>query len=139
MKRFVSMLLTVILLCTGMVYVAHAEEAVPYASAYFSSYGASLTKVSSGRIKISFSATGTGICTRIGVASYMVQKLDSDGTWDDVTGLLPGSTGTNTTTYTFSKYFNGVRGETYRVKVVFTCTLNGDSETKSYTSGRVKA
>ena len=139
MKRFVSMLLTVILLCTGMMYVAHAEEATPYASAYFSSYGASLTKVSSGRIEISFSTTGTGICTRIGVANYYVEKLNSRGNWEAVTGLLPGSTGTNTTTYTFSKYFNGVRGETYRVKVTFICTLNGDSETKSYTSGRVKA
>lgn len=139
MKRFASLLLAMILLCTGMVFVAQAEEATPYASAYFTSYGTNLSRVGGGRIRISFSATGTRVCTRIGVASYMVQKLGSDGSWDDVTGMLSGATATNTTSYSFAKYFNGVSGETYRVKVTFICTLNGDSETKNYTSGRITA
>ena len=92
-----------------------------------------------GGINITFKAVGTGLCNQIGVASYTVQKKNDAGEWVDVSGLLSGQTGSNVASYTFGRYFQGVAGETYRVKVTFLCTINNSTETKSYTSGTVTA
>ena len=139
MTRFIALLMAMMILCPCFAVVSHAEDSAPYASAFFTSYGTTLSKEGNGRIKIIFSATGTNICNKIGVASYTVERLDDYGNWVNVSGLLNGSTGTNLNTYTFSRYFNGVRGETYRVQVVFTCIINNDGETQNYTSGMITA
>ena len=139
MKRFVSLLIAMMLFCMGIIPCAQAEEIAPYSSNFFTSYGTTLSKEGNGRIKIVFSTTGTRICNELGVATYQVQRLDDDGDWVDVSGLLNGSTGRYLTTYTFSRYFNGVAGETYRVNVTFTCVINDDGETQSYTSGAIEA
>ena len=92
-----------------------------------------------GLIGITFRAVGTDICNQIGVASYHVDRLDENGNWVNVSGLLSGQTGTNVASYTFGRYFQGVAGETYRIQVSFLCVINNTSEIKSYTSGRITA
>lgn len=136
MKKVLSLMLIFTLLCPCLFAYALAENR---ASNYFSSYGTSLSAPGGGRIGITFKAVGTDICNQIGVANYMVQKKNDAGNWEDVSGLLSGQTGSNVASYTFGRYFQGVAGETYRVKVTFLCTINNSTETKSYTSGTVTA
>lgn len=139
MKRFLSLLIAMILMCSCFAVAAHAAEADTRASAFFTGYGTTLSKQGGGRIRITFSASGTTICNQIGVASWQVEKLNSSGEWVAAGSTQSGSMGSNRNTYTFSRYFNGVAGETYRVKVTFVCTINNATETKNYTSGRITA
>lgn len=139
MKRIISIIMLAFMLCSIIPVACFAEEGITSrASDYFSSYGAHLAYQSDGRIKIVFSASGTQICTQIGVASYQIQEKGSDGSWDDFGGLLSGRTGSNVQSYTFSKYFTPNEGKKYRVTCTFTCTIDGmGSETKTYTSGTI--
>ncbi len=140
MKRLISLVMAVTMLLGCISCVVYAEaEIVPYNSSYFISYGTTLSKEGDGRIKIIFQACATGVASSVGVATYEVDKLDSDGNWEDCTGLRTGETGTNVGSYTYSIYFNGKPGETYRVKVTFICDMDGGYETKTYTSGRITA
>ena len=136
MKKALSLMLIFTLLCPCLFASVLAETR---ASNYFSSYGTSMTAVGSGRIAITFRAVGTDICNQIGVATYTVQRREDNGNWTDVSGLLSGQTGSNVASYTFGRYFQGVAGETYRVKVTFLCVIGTGAETKSYTSGTVTA
>ena len=138
MKRFVTILLLVAVLMNAFVLCASAEaSAGARNSNYFSSYGVHLTDMGSGKIKIAFSATGTGLCDELGVATYYVVRKDSSGNWEEVSDLLSGKTASNVTSYTFSKYFYGIEGESYRVKATFISTINGSSEFKTITSGTI--
>ena len=139
MKNVLSLLLVVTLLCSSLFSFVYAEENAARSSNYFISYGTSMSAPGGGGINITFKAVGTDICNQIGVASYTVQKKNDAGEWVDVSGLLSGQTGTNVASYTFGRYFQGVAGETYRVKVTFCCTIGTSSEYKSYTSGTVTA
>lgn len=139
MKRFATLLLTLIMLMTCMLPCAQAENAAPRSSNFFTSYGTTLSKEGNGRIKIVFSTTGTCVCNQLGVATYHVEKQNENGKWENVSDTLYGSMGTNITNYTFSRYFNGVAGETYRVKVNFICVINNACETQAYTSGIITA
>lgn len=139
MKRFVTFIMALMLLLSCTIPFAQAEDAMSRSSNFFCSYGTTLSKEGNGRIKIVFSTTGIGICNQLGVANYQVQRLDDDGEWVDVSGMLNGSMATGLTNYTFSRYFNGVAGDTYRVKVIFLCVINNASETQAYTSGQITA
>lgn len=139
MKRFVTLLMALMLLVSCAIPCAQAENPAPRSSNFFTSYGTSLSKEGNGRIKIVFSTTGTAICNQLGVANYQVQKLNDDGEWVDISGMLNGSMATGLTNYTFSRYFNGVSGDTYRVKVTFLCVINNASEVQNYTSGQITA
>lgn len=139
MKRFLFVLLVFVLVC-GMVPLAQAESAIqPRDSAFFSSYGTTLSRQGGGTIKIVFGATGMGICNTLGVATYEVERLNDEGYWEDCSGLLDGQTASNVGSYTFSRYFYGIPGEVYRVKVTFYCSIDGEAEFKSYTSRRIEA
>jgi len=139
MKRLLSLTLVILMAFPCMALAAQPEEIAPYASNYFTSYGTSLGNQGNGVILITFSTTGTGICDTIGVANFWVERRDDNGNWENVTGVVPGQTASGVVTYTFSKYFQGVPGETYRVQVVFISLRNGGGETKSYTSATIKA
>ena len=113
----------------------------PQASNYFASYGTVLSDRGGHVMHITFSTVGVGLCSELGVSTYRVQKLvtDSDGQqyWVDVTNDLPGSIGYNVNAHTFGINFQGIGGETYRVKCTFVCHKTGmGTEYKSYTSGR---
>ena len=136
MKKALSLMLVFTLMCPCLFAYALAETR---ASNYFSSYGTSMSAPGGGGINITFRAVGTGICNQIGVATYQVQRREDNGNWTDVSGLLSGQTGSNVASYTFGRYFQGVAGETYRVKVTFLCVIGTGAETKSYTSGTVTA
>ena len=136
MKNVLSIMLILTILCSCVFSYALAETR---ASNYFTSYGTTMSAPGNGGIAITFRAVGTDICNQIGVASYFVERLDDDGDWTSVSGLLSGQTGTNVASYTFGRYFQGVAGETYRIQVTFCCTINNSSEYKSYTSGRITA
>lgn len=139
MKRFLSVL-TILVFVFGMATLAQAEsEIMPRDSAFFSSYGTTLSRQGGGTIKIVFTANGMGICNTLGVATYEVERLYDEVHWEDCSGLLDGQTGSNVGSYTFSRYFYGMPGEVYRVKVTFTCVIDGEVEHKSYTSGRIEA
>jgi len=140
MKKLISLVLLVSLLCGCLSSLAYAApEFAPYNSAYFISYGTTLSKEGSGKIKITFQANATGVATSVGVASYQVEKLNKDGKWESCTGPLDGETGSQVGSYTYSDLFYGIPGETYHVVVTFICVMNGGGETKTYTSGRITA
>ena len=136
MKTTLSIILILTILCSCVFSYALAETR---ASDYFSSYGTSMSAPGGGRIAITFRAVGTDICNQIGVASYHVDRLDENGNWVNVSGLLSGQTGTNVASYTFGRYFQGVAGETYRIQVTFVSAIGTGMEFKSYTSGRITA
>ena len=147
MKNLNKMVSLILALCFVLGLSCPAQAAVnppaeTFSSNYFACYGAALSDAGGHKLSVTFSTTGMGICDELGVANYAVQKLvtldDGSTGWMDVTGTLSGSTGHNVGSYTFSILFQGVAGETYRVRAVFICvkTINGvaSSETKSYTS-----
>ena len=140
MKRFIALLLALmLLLCSTVAFATENNEEMPRQSNYFISYGTTLSAIGGGKISVTFSCTAVGYATTLGVATYVVQRKDSSGNWEDASGWLTGKTGSNVHTYSFSKTINGTAGQTYRVKCTFICTKNGTSETKSYTSGSKKA
>jgi len=134
MKRYLAMVLVLILaLCIGAVAVA--EENDTRASDYFSGYGITLSKPGSARINITFSCSAVGTASQIGVSNYSVQRYDEDvAHWYTVSGPHSGSYSYNASSHSFAKTFQGVSGETYRVKCTFACVKNGTMESKSYTS-----
>lgn len=143
MKKFISLLLVLMM---AFIYTVPAIAAIdppadPQASNYFTSYGTVLSDRGGHVMHITFSTVGVGVCSELGVANYWIQKLmtDSDGNqyWVDVTGVLTGSISYNVNAHTFGINFQGIGGETYRVKCTFYCAKSGmGSEHKSYTSGR---
>lgn len=135
MKRFMAFIMAVIMvLCFTSFSVA--ESATTRDSNYFQSYGISLAKPGSSKINITFSCAAVGTASQIGVSNYSVQRYD-DGSWTAVTEWLDGSYSYNASSHSFAKTFQGVSGETYRVKCTFLCTKDGTTETKSYTSRSV--
>lgn len=139
MKKLIAAMTLLVLLTTTLFPGAVAEAPQTRDSAYFTSYGTSMSAIGDGKIHITFKTVGTGICNQLGVASYHVEKLNSAGEWVNVSGSLSGQTGTNVSSYTFARIFQGVEGETYRVQVTFTCIIGTSGETKSYTSGNITA
>ena len=143
MKKFISLMLVLMM---AFIYTVPAMAAInppadPQDSDYFSSYGTALSDRGGHVMHITFSTVGVGLCSELGVSTYEVEKLvtDSDGNqyWTDVTGLLSGSIGYNVNAHTFGINFQGIGGETYRVKCTFFCSKTGmGSEFKYYTSGR---
>lgn len=139
MKRSLSILLILTLLCSCSLSFAMADTPISRASDYFTCYGTTMSAPGSGLIGITFKAVGTDICNQIGVANYTVEKLYDNGVWGNVSGSLSGQTGTNVASYTFGRFFQGVAGETYRIQVTFVCVIGSGMEHKSYTSGSITA
>ena len=140
MKRFIALLLAMILLvCSTAAFATADNEEQPRQSNFFASYGTSLSAIGGGKIRVTFTCTAVDYATTLGVVNYEVERKNSSGNWEDVSGWLTGQTGSNVHTYSFSKTINGTAGQTYRVRCTFICAKNGGVETKSYTSGRKKA
>ena len=136
MKKMISLALVIVLMCNTL-SVCFAETPGMRSSNYFHCYGTNMCDAGNGVLSITFSCVGMGVCSQLGVATYSVEKLNDDGDWVNVSGLLDGQTGSNTAAYAFGRYFYGVSGETYRVNVTFVCVLNGGMEFKSYTSASI--
>jgi len=139
-------LVLVLCLLVGMTCPAFAAVNNPdgiQASNYFASYGISIGDNGGHRMHITFSTTGVGVCDEIGVANYWVDKYvelaDGSHAWTTVAGPVAGQTSHNTSFCTFGANFQGIAGETYRVRAVFICakTINGvvGTETKTSTTG----
>ena len=127
MKRTITLVIVACLML-GLCFPASAAydpPAEPFSSNYFISYGTALTDAGSHRLHVAFTTVGMGMCDELGVATFCVQKLFTleNGTtiWSDITGLLPGQTGHNVPSYTYGIFFQGVAGETYRVRCTFVC------------------
>ena len=145
MKRLAIIILALCMLI-GCCFPASAAVNPPdgtFSSNYFISYGAALSDAGGHRLSVTFTTSGMGMCDELGVANYCVQKLvtldDGSTMWADVTGWLSGSTAYNVPSYTFSILFQGVAGETYRVRATFFCQKTFSdgttgTEHKSYTS-----
>lgn len=143
MKRRLSIILVIALLMSTFsapAFAALPETDEPTSSNYFISYGTTTSQQGNGKLLISFTAVGMGICDVLGVASFYIQEWDEDDEhWWDVTGTLSGETGTNVGSYSFSRYFFGVPGKKYRVQVIFFCQKGTGSEHKNYTSPSIIA
>lgn len=140
MKKYVALFLAIaVIICSTVAFAEIPKTGGTRSSNYFQSYGMSISAIGNGKLRLTFSCTSVGIANQLGVATYHVQRKDSSGNWEDITGLLAGSTSTNTIAHSFSKIFTGVAGETYRVKCTFMCTKNNSTEFKNYTSGQKKA
>lgn len=140
MKRlFVLVLAAALMLCLSASACAAGNTGImPLDSEYFTRYGISLTSLGEGKIEILFSCSSVGIAAQLGVSTYNVERWDGSN-WEDVTGLLTGSTAKNTSAHSFTKLFHGVPGEKYRVTCSFICTKDNSTETKPYTSVSVVA
>lgn len=138
MKRYLALILVILtMLCIGS--VALAEEDNTRASNYFSSYGIALSKPGSAKLNITFSCSAVGTASQIGVSNYYIQRYYEDsGLWATVSGPHNGTYSYNASGHSFAKTFQGVNGETYRVKCTFLCVKDGTAESKSYTSRSVK-
>lgn len=145
MKNMMSLVLVLCLL-VGMICPASAAVNNPdgiQASNYFASYGISIGDNGGHRLHITFSTTGVGVCDEIGVAHYSVDKQitgdDGHKYWTTVAGPVAGQTSHNTSFCTFGANFQGIAGETYRVRATFVCvkTINGVTgfEHKTSTTG----
>ena len=140
MKNMVSLVLVLCLL-VGMTCPAFAAVNNPdgiQASNYFASYGISIGDNGGHRLHITFSTTGVGVCDEIGVDKQFTLE-DGSKIWSTVAGPVAGQTSHNTSFCTFGANFQGIAGETYRVRAVFICTktINGvvGTETKTSTTG----
>lgn len=107
-------------------------------SMYFSSYGTTISRLGNGDLKITFSCDAVGTASQLGVSSFSIYVYNGSR-WELISGPHSGSYGYNVSSYSFSRTFNGVAGEKYRVQVSFLCTKNNSTETKSYTSGGIVA
>ena len=126
------------MLCLGA--VAFADNENSRASDYFSNYSIALSAPGSGKVNITFSCTAVGTASQSGVSTYSVQRYYEDsGLWSTVSGPNSGSYSYGSSSHSFSKTFQGIKGEKYRVRCTFLCTKNGTTETKSYTSGSITA
>lgn len=138
MKKMLSTVLAISILMSCVFSYVAAADVSPRNSNYFVSYGTAVSHQGGGTLLITFDATALNIADQLGVATYSVDKLTDEG-WVNVSGSLSGQTGSGVVSYTYSRYFFGVPGETYRVNVTFYCSMNGGSEHKSHTSGIVTA
>lgn len=134
MKRVFTLICTVVLLMVSV--SACAVE--PRDSKYFTSYGASLSKLGGGDIKITFSCDAVGTASQLGVSSFSVYEYNGSR-WELVSGPHSGSYGYGVSSYSFSRTFHGVAGEKYRVQASFLCVKDGGAENKTYTSGSIVA
>ena len=137
MKRYLALILVILaMLCIGS--VALAEEDNSRASNYFSSYGITLSKPGSAKLNITFSCSAVGTASQIGVSTYSIHRYDEDAGWVVVSGPHNGTYSYNASGHSFAKTFQGVNGETYRVRCTFACVKDGTMESTSYTSRSVK-
>jgi hypothetical protein len=140
MKRYIAFVLALLtLICSTAAFATADNDHDTRASNYFNNYGTVLTAKGGGKIKVTFSCSSVGIASELGVVNFLVQRKDSSGNWVDFNDWQSGQTGTNVSSYSFSRTINGTAGTTYRVRCTFMCTKNGSTETKSYTSGSKKA
>lgn len=131
-------IIVIAMLVLIMSATALAENISPRSSNYFTSYGTAVSHQGGGTLLITFTTVATDIADQLGVATYTVEKKTDEG-WVNVSGALSGQTGSGVVSYTYSRYFFGVPGETYRVNVTFVCSMNGGMEHKTHTSGIVTA
>lgn len=134
MKRVISLILMTMLLLPTF----NACAAEPRDSNYFSSYGTTLSAKGNGDIKITFSCDAVNTASQLGVSNFSVYRYNGSH-WELISGPHSGSYGYGVSTYSFSRTFDGVAGEKYRVETSFTCVKNNLSETKSHTSGSIVA
>jgi hypothetical protein len=140
MKRYIAFVLALLtLICSTAAFATADNDHDTRASNYFNNYGTVLTAKGGGKIKVTFSCSSVGIASELGVVNYSVQRKNSSGIWEDFYDWQSGQTGTNVSSYSFSRTINGTAGTTYRVRCTFMCTKNGSTENKSYTSGSKKA
>ena len=146
-KQFISLALALCLIF-ALCVPASAALNIPngtFSSNYFSSYGVVISDAGSHQLRITFSTDGIGICDELGVSNFSVDKYvtldDGSHAWSNV-GTFSGQTGHNVGSYTYSVNFQGVGGETYRVRATFMCTktINGvvGTEFKTTTTGGKK-
>lgn len=138
MKRFVALLLAVLLsgvfTCTAV-----AEEVImPRASEYFSSYSIGVTPKAGGKLSVRFSTTGVEPSSVLGIATFQLQKK-VDGVFQNVGEEQSGSLGHGVVEHTFTRTCQGVAGEIYRVRATFVCENSKGYKAQTAYSSSAKA
>ena len=133
MKKILSLVFALLMLFTTLA-TAFAEGPQPRNSNCFHMCSVTVGDAGDGVVSMTFSTTGMGICSTLGVASFYVEKQNDDGSWSIVSGPRAGSCGNNVATYSCGYYFYGKVGETYRITATFIATLNGETDTRILTS-----
>ncbi len=137
-KHFFPFLLAISCLLSMCVVGASAIES--RASTTLASYPVSIAKGNnSGEVKISYDVQANGKADSVGVSSIKIYK--SDGTYvTTVTGstgngLIRNGASRHNSSYTYS----GTSGVSYYAKVTVFATIGSDHDSKTVTTGTVKA
>lgn len=139
MKRFSCALLALVLLFSTMCIASADGGITTFASSYFDSYSVYVSSPSSGKAKFTFNVTATETANTLGVASYSIQKKNSDGSYSTVYTDPTDHFGSGVVSYTYSKTYSGTSGSTYRAVVKFYCKIGSGSATATLTSVSVTA
>lgn len=150
MKRNFTRLVKIIsmILALGAVFGiganALAAEAVqPRANNYINDAKASISAIGSGKVKISFTVTGTGVMDEIGVSSIIVYESTDQTNWTGVAmypyNTNPNLVAFNTTTLSSSVTYSGVAGRYYKAYVCFWAGNSGVGDSTYQWTSIVKA
>jgi hypothetical protein len=74
--RFISLILVIAALLSITSFGAYIPPNTPDASAYISSYSVSIINGGSGKLKVDFDVTGTGVMTKIGATSIVIYRCN---------------------------------------------------------------
>ncbi len=127
-------------LFTSLIINASAATVIPNASNYLSSYSASVTNASGGRIIVNFDVNATRVMQQVG-ASYIVVQVYNSGTWTGVASYF-GSTTSGMLAYnTFSNVgsvgYQGIAGQLYRALVTVYAADSTGSDSRQVTTNSV--
>lgn len=138
MKRFIALLLAVLLTGAFTFAAAAEEEIMPRASEYFSSYSVGITPKAGGKLSVRFRTTGVETSSTLGVTTYQLQKK-VDGVFQNVGDEQSGNVGNNVNEHIFTRTCQGIPGEIYRIRATFVCQNSKGYKTQIYYSSSAKA
>jgi hypothetical protein len=139
MKRITSFLLACIIIVgvsSGGIAVAVDDvEQVeigfePFSSDFLSSYGGSISRVSSGNLRVNFTVRATAIYSRVGASIISIQERNGNS-WRTVaifySSTTSGMMGSNTIIHSGNINYAGTAGVEYRASItVFAGGTTGD-------------
>jgi len=132
--------ISVILALTALLMVSAAAAYIPPdspdASAYISSYSVSIINGGSGKLKVDFDITGTGIMTKIGASCITIYKSNGDYVatiWHTDSGR-GGMMGSNTPYHSDVETYTVTPGS-YYVEITFYAKNSSGWDAKYVTTG----
>lgn len=116
-KKYTRTLVSILLILIAFAVPASATSS--RASDQISGYYMLATPLQNGQIAIDFGVDATGKMNRLGADSIVVYEKEGNS-WEAVTSWDRYDTGmssTNKNTYSNTKYFNGTKGQEYKIEI----------------------